>query len=488
MTVQSRDAALGLDLPCSLFIDDAFAAAASGETFATVDPSTEGELGQAARGGAADVDRAVAAAKRATKGDWLDLTPAQRGRMLFELADAIAARKDEIARVETLDVGKPLRESRGDVDGVVATLRYNAGAADKLEGATIPLGRSVIDFTLLEPAGVTAHIVPWNYPLGMLARSVAPALAAGCTMVIKPAEQSPLSALLFAQCCREVGLPKGVVNVVTGYGEEAGAALVAHPDIRGITFTGSVETGRLVYQGAARGLKPAVLELGGKNPVILFEDADLDRAVVDILDGAFGNSGQVCSSSSRLILHRAIHDAFLERLAHAAKGLTVGPGLADRDLGPVVSAEQYQRVNAYLEKGLSEGARLRLGGGRPRDLDRGYFVEPTIIDRVEPSHVVAREEIFGPVAVALSFETEEQAKALANGLGYGLVAGLYTQDIGRALRLAQDIEAGSVWINGWFIGGQQAPTGGIKDSGVGRERGLPGIMNYVQIKNVGIRL
>jgi aldehyde dehydrogenase (NAD+) len=488
VTVQSADAALGLDLPRSLFIDDAFEAAASGETFATVDPSTERELGQVARGGAADVDRAVAAAKRAVKGDWRDLTQARRGRILFELADAIAARKDEIARVETLDVGKPLKESRGDVDGVVATLRYNAGAADKLEGATIPLGRSFIDFTLLEPAGVTAHIVPWNYPLGMLARSVAPALAAGCTVVIKPAEQSPLSAMLFADCCRQAGIPKGVVNVVTGYGEEAGAALVAHPDIRGITFTGSVETGRLVYQSAARGLKPAVLELGGKNPVILFEDADLDRAVVDILDGAFGNSGQVCSSSSRLILHRAIHDEFLERLAHAAKGLTVGPGLADRDLGPVVSSEQYQRVTGYLNRGRGEGARLRLGGGRPRDLDRGYFIEPTILDRVEPSHVVAREEIFGPVAVALSFETEEQATELANGLGYGLVAGLYTQDISRALRLAQDIEAGSVWINGWFIGGQQAPTGGIKDSGVGRERGLPGIMNYLQIKNVGIRL
>jgi aldehyde dehydrogenase (NAD+) len=488
VTVLSRDATLGLDLPRSLFIDDSFEAAYSGETFATIDPSTEGPLGQAARGGAADVDRAVAAAKRATRGDWLDITPAQRGCLLFQLADAIAARKDEIARIETLDVGKPLRESRGDVDGVVATLRYNAGAADKLEGTTIPLGRSMIDFTLLEPAGVTAHIVPWNYPLGMLARSVAPALAAGCTVVIKPAEQSPLSAMLFAECCREVGMPRGVVNVVTGYGEEAGAALVAHPDIRGITFTGSVETGRLVYQGAARGLKPAVLELGGKNPVIVFEDANLDRAVNDILDGAFGNSGQVCSSSSRLILHRSIHDDFLDRLAHAAKGLSVGPGLADCDLGPVVSAEQYQRVSGYIEKGIGEGARLRLGGGRPNGLDRGYFVEPTILDRVDPSHVVAREEIFGPVAVALSFETAQEAQALANGLGYGLVAGLYTQDISRALRLAQDIEAGSVWINGWFIGGQQAPTGGIKDSGVGRERGLPGIMNYLQIKNVGIRL
>lgn len=488
MTAQAPTPALGLDAPRTLFIDDAFSGAASGATFATVDPSTEAPLAEVARGGPADVDRAVAAARRAMRGEWRDITPAERGRLLFRLADTILARKEEIARIETLDVGKPLKESRGDVDGVVATLRYNAGAADKLEGATIPLGRSVIDFTLLEPAGVTAHIVPWNYPLGMLARSLAPALAAGCTAVVKPAEQSPLSAVLFAQCCREAGIPKGVVNIVTGYGEEAGAALVAHPDVRGITFTGSVETGRLVYQGAARGLKPAVLELGGKNPAIILPDADLDRAVADILDGAFGNSGQVCSSSSRLILHRSIHDAFLNRLAAAAARLTVGPGLDDRDLGPVVSAEQHGRVTGYLAAGRREGARLRLGGGRPASLDRGYFVEPTILDRVEPGHVVAREEIFGPVAVALSFDTIDEALTLANGLGYGLVAGVYGRDIGEALRLARDIEAGSVWINGWFIGGQQAPTGGIKDSGVGRERGLPGIMNYLQIKNVGIRL
>lgn len=487
MTMDPR-ALAALDLPRTIFIGNAFAGAASGETFATIDPSTEASIGAAARGGAADVDRAVTAARHATRGPWRDLTPAERGRMLFGLADAILARKDEIATVETLDVGKPLKESRGDVDGVVATLRYNAGAADKLEGATIPLGRDVIDFTLLEPAGVTAHILPWNYPLGMLARSVAPALAAGCTVVIKPAEQSPLSAVLFAQCCRDAGIPDGVVNVVTGLGEEAGAALVAHPDVRGITFTGSVETGRLVYQGAARGLKPAVLELGGKNPVIVMPDADIARVVADLVDGAFGNSGQVCSSSSRLLLHRSIHDEVLDRLAEAAGTLTIGAGIDDRDLGPVVSEDQHARVTGYIDAGRRGGARIRFGGGRPKGLDRGYFVQPTIIDRADPSHVASREEIFGPVAVALSFDTVEEAVGLANGLGYGLVAGVYSHDVGLALRLARDVEAGSVWINGWFIGGQQAPTGGIKDSGIGRERGLPGIMNYLQIKNVGIRL
>jgi aldehyde dehydrogenase (NAD+) len=293
---------------------------------------------------------------------------------------------------------------------------------------------------------------------------------------------------MFAEICREVGFPAGVVNVVTGFGEEAGAALTRHPLVRGITFTGSVETGRKVYLSAAQGIKPTVLELGGKNPMIVLDDADLDRAAFDAIDGAFGNSGQVCSSSSRLLLHRSIRDAFLERFAAHAQKLTIGPGVDDCDLGPLVSAEQYGKVMGYLDAGRAEGARVRLGGGRPEGLNRGYFVAPTIFDRVDPSSRIAREEIFGPVAVAIDFDTDAEALALANSLGYGLVAGVYSPDISRALGLARDIEAGSVWVNGWFIGGQQAPTGGIKDSGIGRERGLPGIRNYLSIKNVGIRL
>jgi acyl-CoA reductase-like NAD-dependent aldehyde dehydrogenase len=472
----------------SLFINNALRPAASGAWFETVDPSTESVLAEVARGSAADVDAAVRAAEAARHGPWRKLTPVARGQLLMKLADALEAKRDEIALIETLDVGKPLKESKGDVGGVCATIRYNAGAADKMEGTSVPLGPDFIDFTLLEPLGVTAHIVPWNYPLGMVARSVAPALAAGCTVVIKPAEQSPLTALKFAALCRDVGFPDGVVNVVTGFGEEAGAALVVHPMVRGVTFTGSVETGRKVYAGAVQGIKPVVLELGGKNPMIVFADADLDRAAFDAVDGAFGNSGQVCSSSSRLLLQKSIREPFLERLAaHAAK-LTVGPGVDDRDLGPLVSDEQYAKVTGYVAKGQAEGARLRFGGGRPKDLKRGYFVAPTIFDRVSSDHTIAREEIFGPVAVAIDFETEDEALALANGLGYGLVAGVYGQDISRAMRLAQRLEAGSVWINGWFIGGVQAPTGGIKDSGIGRERGLPGIRNYLNIKNVGIRL
>ncbi|HEY2111811.1 MAG TPA: aldehyde dehydrogenase family protein, partial [Dongiaceae bacterium] len=320
----------------------------------------------------------------------------------------------------------------------------------------------------------SAHIVPWNYPLGMAIRSLAPALAAGCTAVLKPAEQSPLSALKLAELLPEAGFPPGVVNVVTGYGEEAGEALVRHPLVRGITFTGSVETGRKILAAAAAGIKPVVLELGGKNPMIVFADADLERAVADALAGSFENCGQVCSSSSRYLLEPAIREDFLGMLSAKAEALRVGPGMDNPDIGPIVSSEQYEKVTGYIARGSADGARLRTGGTRPRHLQRGYFI--------------AREEIFGPVGVALDIGGEDQAVDLANGLGYGLAAGIYTNDISRALRLARRIQAGSIWINGWWMGGVQAPTGGMKDSGIGRERGLAGIRNYLQIKNVAIRL
>jgi aldehyde dehydrogenase (NAD+) len=306
--------------------------------------------------------------------------------------------------------------------------------------------------------------------------------------VLKPAEQSPLSALLLGEIARSVGFPRGVINVVPGFGHEAGAALVRHPLVRGITFTGSVETGRQILLGAAPGIKPAVLELGGKNPMIVFADADIERAATDAADGLFGNCGQVCSASSRFLLHPAIRDEFIERLQEKAARLTIGPGMENHDLGPIVSQEQHGKVMGYIADGQDAGARLRFGGGRPAHLDRGYFVEPTLFDGVTPDMRIAREEIFGPVGVALDFDAEDEALAIANGLDYGLVAGVYTRDIGRALGLARRIEAGSVWINGWYLGGVQAPTGGIKDSGIGRERGLAGIRNYLQIKNVAIQL
>jgi acyl-CoA reductase-like NAD-dependent aldehyde dehydrogenase len=471
-----------------LFIDNEWVAPHAGATFPTIDPATEEPIADIARANAEDVDRAVRAADAAMRGPWRKVSPQERGRLMFKLADLVAAHRDELARLETLDVGKPLKDSLGDVDGVVTTLRYNAGAADKLQGETIPLGPEVIDFTLLEPVGVTAHIVPWNFPLGMAMRSLAPALAAGCTAVLKPAEQSPLSALKLGELIAASGFPAGVVNIVTGFGEEAGEPLVRHPLVRGVTFTGSVETGRRILAAAAPGIKPAVLELGGKNPMIVFADADLERAAADAVAATFENCGQVCSSSGRYLLHPKIRDDFLDLLQAKAGKLSVGPGIEDHDLGPIVSAEQYERVTDYIAQGVREGARIRFGGKRPPHLQRGYFLGPTIFDQVHPEAAIAREEIFGPVGVALDVASEEEAVRLANGLGYGLAAGIYTRDISRALRLARDLESGSVWVNGWWLGGVQAPTGGIKESGIGRERGLAGIRNYLQIKNVAIRL
>ena len=421
-------------------------------------------------------------------GPWAEVTPAARGRILLRLADLVAAHKEELAALETADVGKPLKESRGDVEGVIATLIYNAGAADKMEGATIPLGPDVIDFTLMEPLGVTAHIVPWNYPLGMAARSLAPALAAGCTAVLKPAEQSPLSALRLAELALEAGLPPGVLNVVTGYGEEAGAPLVRHPLVRGVTFTGSVPTGRAIMAMAAERTIPVVLELGGKNAVLVFADADLDRLVEDLADGAFGNSGQVCSAASKLLVEESDRRRAGRAPARPRRRASPSaPAATTATSARVVSDAQYAKVTGHIDEARSD-ARLVLGGARPADLSRGYFVAPTIFDRVHAEARIAREEVFGPVVTVTRFTTEAEALAIANGTGYGLVAGVYTRTspapcaspaprsrLGLDQRLVHRRPAG-------------ARPGGIKDSGIGRERGLPGVRNYLQIKNVGIRL
>jgi aldehyde dehydrogenase (NAD+) len=430
----------------------------------------------------------VKAAEASLEDGWGAISPAERGRLLRRLAQSVQDNRQELAQLETLDMGKPFRDALGDVDGAVQTLEYNAGAADKLQGDTIPLELEYVDFTWLEPLGVTAHIVPWNFPLGMAIRSIAPALAAGCSVVLKPAEQSPLSALRLAAIAENSGIPEGVFNVVTGFGPEAGAALVRHPGVRGITFTGSVETGRQIMAQAATGLKPLVLELGGKNPMIIFPDADLERAVGDALDGIFGNCGQVCSAVSRIVVHKQIKKDFLACLSEAAKKLSIGPGMENPDLGPLVSREQFEKVMRYIDVGIHEGANLLCGGHRPEHMQKGYFIEPTIFDGVKPPMHIAQEEIFGPVAATLEFDEEDEAVEIANGVSYGLVAGVYTQDISRAFRMARKIKAGSVWINGWYIGGVQAPTGGTKESGFGRERGLAGIHNYLQIKNIGIKL
>jgi len=471
-----------------LLIGGTWVDAVGGERFDTVDPSTEQVIASVSRGRVADIEAAAMAAEAARHGPWAALTPFQRGQLLVRLADLIDAQRDALAELERRDVGKPVSEALGDVRGVANCFRYNAGAADKMEGATIPLGTDFVDYTVLEPLGVTAHIVPWNYPLGMAARSLAPALAAGCTAVLKPAEQSPLTALALGQLCLDAGLPPGVVNVVTGFGEEAGEPLVRHPLVRGVTFTGSVATGRRVYRAAAEGIKPVVLELGGKNPMIVLDDADVDRATSDAMDASFGNTGQVCSSASVYLLHRSVHERFVASLTEKASRLTVGRPETDPAIGPLASREQYDKVTGYIAQGLRDGARLRFGGGRPAGLNTGFFVTPTLFDAVDPALSIATDEIFGPVAVAHVFDTEDEAVALANRLETGLVAGIYSQNISRALSLTRRLDFGSVWVNGWFIGGLQAPTGGTKQSGIGRERGLPGIRNYLTIKNIGIRL
>jgi aldehyde dehydrogenase (NAD+) len=471
-----------------MYINGEWVAAAAGERFETVDPATEEAIATVPRGTAADVNQAVAAARAAFEGPWCRLKPKERARLLFDLSRAIEHHVDALAELETVDSGKPLPLARREVLSTARYFEYYAGAADKFHGETIPLGPDYVDFTLREPLGVTAHIVPWNMPLNMVGRSVAPALATGNTAVVKPAEQTPLTALRLAELFEEVGFPAGVYNVVTGYGAEAGAALSRHPGIDGITFTGSVETGRLVMRAAAEHIKPVVLELGGKSPHIIFADADLDLATAEVAKGIYTNCGQVCSAGSRLLIAESIREPFLEKLKARSEAIRLGPGLESPDMGPLVSAEQYERVLTYIDIGRGEGANVVTGGGRPQHLERGYFVSPTVMDEVQVDFRVAQEEIFGPVLAVLTFGSEEEALALANRSRYGLVAGIFTNDINRALRLATGIRAGQIYVNEYFAGGEETPFGGFKQSGFGREKGWAALFNYTQLKNVAIRI
>ena len=462
--------------------------AVSTDTFPTLNPATEEVIAWVARGTAVEIDQAVAAARAAFEGVWWQTKPKERARLLFDVARAIEAQADSLAELETLDSGKPLPLSKKEVLSTARYFEFYAGAADKFYGDSIPLGPDYIDFTLREPMGVTAHIVPWNMPLNMIGRSVAPALAMGNTAVVKPAEQTPLTALKLAEIMADVGLPAGVYNVVTGYGAEAGAALSEHPDIDSITFTGSVPTGRRIMEAAAKHIKPVVLELGGKSPHIVFADADLETAVAEASKGIFANCGQICSAGSRLVIDGRIKEAFLAKLIQRAQQIQVGPGLQSPDMGPLVSQEQYERVLNYIQVGQQEGADLLTGGSRPDHLERGYFVAPTLFDNVSPSATIAQEEIFGPVLSVLTFHDEEEALHIANDVQYGLVAGIFTNDINRALRLATRIRAGQIYINEYFAGGEETPFGGYKKSGFGREKGLDALYNYTQVKNIAIRL
>jgi len=477
-----------MDLPSPqlAWIDGQPLPAPGGATFATVDPSTEEVLAEVARCGEEAVDTAVAGARRAFPG-WRDLAPPERAGRIRAVARALAGRAEEFARLETLDTGKPLSLARSEVDGTVRYLDYYAGLADKIHGESIPLGPGYLNYTVHEPVGVTGHIVPWNAPLNMVGRSLGPALAAGNTAVVKPAEQTPLTALRFGALCREAGLPDGVYQVVPGFGTEAGAALAAHPGIDSLTFTGSVATGRAVARACADRIRPVVLELGGKSPQLVFADADLDTVAAEVAKGIFTNTGQFCDAGSRLLVEESVREALVERLVARAHAVDCGPGGDDPDMGPLISAEQRDRVRGFLARGEAEGAR-RLGPGPESVPGRGYFVPPTVFTGVRPDMAIAREEIFGPVLCVQGFRDEAEAIALANDTSYGLAAGIHTRDLDRAHRLAAALEAGYVMINEYFTGGIGSPFGGWKESGIGYERGLEAVHNYTRLKNVVVRV
>ncbi len=463
--------------------------AAGGETLALENPSDGTELTRIARGGARDIDAAVAAAQEARDGVWGRMSAAERGRLLTSMGRLVLERADDLARLEALDVGKPLRQAKADALALARYLEFYGGAADKLHGETIPYQQGYTVLTLREPHGVTGHIVPWNYPMQIIGRSVGAALAMGNATVLKPAEEACLTALAFARIAAEAGMPPGALNLVTGTGEEAGAALAGHSGVDHISFTGSVATGTLVQTAAARSAVPVTLELGGKSPQIVFADADLDDALPFLVNAGIQNAGQTCSAASRILVERSIHDRLRGRMAERYRALKVGPALADLDVGPVVSGRQKAIVEGYLGLARADGLTIAAEGDIIANAPRGgHYVRPTLIDGVAPGHRLAQEEIFGPVQVVIPFADEAEAIRIANGTPFGLVAGVWTRDGGRQLRLARAIRTGQVFVNNYGAGGGvELPFGGVKRSGHGREKGFEALYGFSTLKTVAIR-
>ena len=466
-------------------------AAASGERFSTHDPATGEELATVARGGADDIDAAVSAARSAFYEGWRDMPVFDRARHLRALSDAVSSRADELVEMESLDSGKPLSQARTDVTVAAKYFEYYAGIADKIQGDTIPVSPEVFSYATREPYGVTGHIVPWNYPLQIAARTVAPSLAAGNCVVLKPAEETPMSAVVLGELALEAGLPAGVLNVVPGMGQEAGAALAGHPDVDHLAFTGSPEVGRQVMRTAADNITPVSLELGGKSPHVVLADADIDAAVPFIVKALIQNAGQTCSAGSRVVVDRSIRDDLVDAVVAAFDEVEIGRGIDDPDLGPLISEQQLERVLGYVERGRREGATLVVGGQRVDDgaLSAGYFVPPTMFTDVAPAAAIAQDEIFGPVLSVLDYEDIAQGLRIANDSRFGLVAAVWTRDIDRALWLARELEAGQIFVNTYGAGGGvEMPFGGWKQSGFGRDKGLEAIHDYTQTKTVAVRV
>lgn len=477
---------ISADEPQRFLINGEWVTSSDEGTYQSLDPATNRPLSTVFEPIMEDADRAVESAFSTFKSDWGQTEPAIREQKLFRLAELLRENTERLAELESRDTGKPLQEAQWDVDNAASHMQYHAGLAQKVEGETVPIPGDRVDYTRREPYGVSLHITPWNYPLALALRDVPAALASGNTVVIKPPSVAPFSTLEFGRLALEAGLPPGTVNVIPGPGSSVGNHLINHDNTGVVTFTGSVSTGKHVAETATRNLTPVNLELGGKSPNIVFADADLDQALQMAIAAIFVNAGQMCVAGSRLLLQEEIHDEFIERLVTAAEAMTVGPGDDEEtDMGPIATREQYETVLEYIETGCQEGAQLITGGDQPKDVpEDGNFVKPTIFDDVDNEMTIAQEEIFGPVLSVLTFEDEAEAIEIANDTRFGLYAAVWTENLGRAHRVAEVLEAGTVAVNQYHTNYPSAPFGGYKDSGIGRESGMQAIESYTQTKNV----